>query len=54
MTKQVTWEQIAKERDVEVGYLVRRLLKAEGKDPNDAEAMVALISEMEEHAGKRV
>lgn len=49
MAKLPSWKQIANQKDVEVGYLLLRCLKAEGKDPDDTKAIVALLREMEEH-----
>ena len=46
-TKQPTWEQIAKDKDAECSYLLRRVLKAEGRDPDDPEALAALTAEAE-------
>lgn len=40
-----SWEQIASDLDVEVGYLLKRCLRAEGKDIDDTEAMIALITD---------
>ena len=49
-----TFETIASDLDAQVSYLLRRCLKAEGKDPDDTEAMVALVNEMQEYASPRV
>ena len=47
MTKQPTWEQIAKDKDAECIYLLRRTLKAEGWDPDDPQALAALVADVE-------
>ncbi len=51
MTKQPTWEQTAKDKDAECSYLLRRCLKAEGegRDPDDPEALAALVADVESH-----
>jgi hypothetical protein len=54
MTKLPTWKQIADQKEMEVSYLLRRCLKAEGKDPDDAEALVAIISDAQEWASTQV
>ncbi len=49
MTTTSTWKPIANDLDAERGYLLRRCLKAEGKDPDDREAMVGLVTDAEDY-----
>ena len=43
MAKLPTWEAIVGSLEVEVGYLTRRCLKAEGKDPDDFDALREIV-----------
>jgi len=49
-TKLPTYETIAKDLDRREGYLIRRCLMAEGKSLNDREAMIELLTDIEEAA----
>lgn len=42
------WRRVARDLEGQMGYLLRRCLVAEGNDPNDVEAMVALITDVED------
>ena len=48
MTQLPTWKTIAGDLDAQGAYLLRRCLVAEGKDPNDRDAMAALMTEVQE------
>ena len=50
MSKLPSWKTIASDLDVECAYLARRCLEAEGKDPDDRDAMVALLAYAQEAA----
>jgi len=43
MTKLPTWEQIAKDYEGQCSYLLRRCLVAEGKDPDDLDALREIV-----------
>lgn len=50
MTKRSSYRTIVSDLDAQQGYLLRRCLKAEGKDPDDVDAMLALIGDVQEAA----
>jgi len=47
MTKLQSWKTIAKDLDKREGYLLRRVLIAEGKDPDDSAALRELLMDVQ-------
>jgi hypothetical protein len=54
MTKLPTWEQIAKDQDVQIGFLARRCAVAEGKDPQDVDALREILGAAQDFARERI
>ena len=53
MTKLPTYERIAEDYELQNSYLIRRCLVAEGKDPNDVDAMTEIIGAAQDAADAR-
>ena len=54
MTKLPSWGTIASDLDAQCSYLLRRCLVAEGKDPDDLDALREIVGDAQDAAREMV